>query len=118
MATLRYSGEIRIRLTYIDPKPGDVYADGTFRNPHGKYRCYLSRENGANATIYVGAVLEHGSGIGVDSPEAFDSAAGAAISFAEDEESGWSDHAAYAEDGSGYCIARKPNASRAESHVV
>ena len=78
MSAIRYSGRARIRVTYIDPVVGD-------HNPHGKYRCTITAEGTKQrAVVLFGATLEHGSGIGVDSPEAFDSAAHAALSFADD----------------------------------
>lgn len=83
MSALRYSGEIRIRVTYRDARRDDVYIDGTPRNPNGSYRCYLRGPVGARATIIIGAptFLPHG----VDSPKAFDDAARAALAFAEAE---------------------------------
>lgn len=101
MSTLRYSGEIRIRITYLDAH-GEVFIDGTPRAPNGKYRCFLQAKGGARTTVYVGAPasLSHA----VDSPEAFDDTAHAAIAFANDEDSQWGDYAASNEDG--YHIVR------------
>ena len=102
MATLRYSGELRIRITYIDWKQSDVFADGTPRNRNGQYRCYLNVADGQGKTIYVGAPahLSHA----VDSPEAFDDTARAALAFADDD--GWpvESHAAF--DETGYFVGR------------
>jgi hypothetical protein len=97
MSTLRYCGEIRIRITYLE------------RGPHrnGSYRCYLTAPGGAKVTIIVGApaYLSHG----VDSSEAFDETAHAAISFADNEpesDADWSSAAAVKADGTGWLIGR------------
>jgi hypothetical protein len=94
MSTYRYSGEIRIRVTYS--------AKGHIRN--GYYRCHLTGPGNMTATIVVGVpeFLSHA----VDSPEAFDDAARAALAFAdhdadegrsagESRDSRWGDHCAY-----------------------
>lgn len=70
MATQRYSGVVRARVTYVEG------------NPLGHYRVclvYLATKH----TVIVGEprVLSHA----VDSPVAFDNAFRAAIAFAEDE---------------------------------
>jgi hypothetical protein len=102
MSTMRYSGKIRIRITYIDAPQG-----GTC----GYYRCFLRAvgfHQGEGRTIQVGAPAHLTNA--VDSPEAFDDAARAAIAFAQDENPGWDDLAAHNEDG--YHIARSANAFR------
>jgi hypothetical protein len=115
MSALRYSGEVTIRVTWIDT-PG--------RNNHGgHYRCTLSRtinkgtqwEKRVSTTQYVGAPAFLERGVGIDSSEAFDDTAHAALSFASNEETaedddpnGWAEHAAYKADGSGWLIARAP----------
>jgi hypothetical protein len=90
MSTLRYSGDIRIRVTYHDRRFEDVYEDGTPRNPNGFYRCFLRASNNTT-TIIVGAPAFLSQA--VDSPEAFSDAARAAVAFAdhEDPEAGWYD---------------------------
>jgi hypothetical protein len=104
MSTYRYSGEIRIRITYL--------AD---TNPNGRYRCFLQAKGGAHTSIYVNlrtSILAHA----VDSPEAFDEVARAAIAFAQDDvsddgdDTGWDNLAAHNEDG--YHVARSANAFR------
>lgn len=104
MSTIRYCGDITIRVTYLDAY-GETYSDGTIRNRNGKYRCFLRAPGMRSVTIFVGApaFLSHA----VDCPEAFDEAAHAAISFADDEHGSWSDHACPKEDGSGWAIERK-----------
>lgn len=112
MSTMRYSGEIRIRITYLEPwGAGTPAPAGRSTMSNGEYRCFL-RAGEHTATIHVGAVVIHGSGIGVDSPEAFDDAAGAAISFADDEHGsiGWREKCAYDHEGNGYHIARNASA--------
>ena len=73
MSALRYCGEIRIRITYQDG-PGN-----------GRYRCYLTagdtRTRSTTITVNAPAYLSHA----VDSPEAFDNAARAALAFARDD---------------------------------
>ena len=110
MSTQRYCGDVRVRLTYVENTQWDA------RWPHGRYRCVVVRGKDKR-TVWVGARVEHGSGIGVDSPEAFDSVASAAIAFAdhEDEENGvphgcrvnFSDDCEYDEQLSGLVIRRK-----------
>lgn len=101
MSTLRYSGLARIRVTYVNAFP------------RGAYRCFITvnpecaprvSEALSGARIFVGepACLCRA----VDSPEAFDEAAHAALSFALDE--GWpvESYAATNVEGSGWHIAR------------
>ncbi len=99
MSTKRYSGEIVIRITYIE----------TY-DPNGMYRCFLKGPNGQTETVFVGAPAFLSEA--VDSPEAFDSAAEAAIAFADHEagENGirWGELAAYDIDGAGSHIGRSP----------
>lgn len=102
MSTLRWSGEIRIRITY-------------FETPvQGKYRCYLttteSRVTQSTTIILMGpSILVRP----VDSPEAFDEAARAALAFACDDKGeregngdaiDWGAYAAF--DDSGYFVSR------------
>jgi hypothetical protein len=103
MSTMRYSGEIRIRITYIDAPQGNV-------SRH--YRCSL-RAGKQTTTIRVGApaYLTHT----VDAPAAFDDAARTAIAFADadraDGDDGfWDQRAAHNDDG--YHVARNANAFR------
>ena len=79
MSAIRYSGKLWIRVTYVKPA--------------SEYRCNISPITPRNGngdeyqpvTIYVRrAVCDV---LPVDSPKAFDGAARAALSFAEDE--GW-----------------------------
>jgi hypothetical protein len=108
VSALRYSGEVTIRVTWIDKV--DV-------RPHGgHYRCTLSRiesNRRVTTTQYVGApaCLTHA----IDCSEAFDDTAHAALSFAsnretaeDDDPNGWAEVAAYKADGSGWLIARAP----------
>lgn len=77
MSAIRYSGEIRIRVTYVEPKQGEI-GDGT-------YRCFLKRGD-ASTTVTVDANTR--GDVGVDSPAGFDDAARAAVTFAEDDADG------------------------------
>lgn len=99
MSTLRYSGDIIIQVTYLEPTfESPPPADKTNKVPHGEYRCFLKLRNtlGRQRTvIYVSAMLEHGSGIGVASPEAFDNAARVSILFADNENPDWGKRCAY-----------------------
>ena len=101
MSTLRYSGEIRIRVTYLD---------GSLTTAP-RYRCFLRGPGDLTATIIVNApaYLSHA----VDSPEAFDDAAHAALSFAENDDRDWSvhAHAAFKADGTGWHVGRTPSAA-------
>lgn len=76
MSALRYSGDARVRVTYLDTA---ALPWSWYRN--GGYRCFVRTDSGATYSCVVGApqILEHA----VDSPEAFDDAAKAALSFAE-----------------------------------
>ena len=87
MSTQRYSGQLRIRITYIDDSVNGIEG----------YRCCVVRPDGKQVRVTVGSprVLTHS----VDSPEAFDSAAHAAIAFADDEAHDCSEFAAYTERG-------------------
>jgi len=91
----RYSGRMKVTLTLM---PGDTY------------RCIVRDGDGCGVSVTVGhpVVLQHAT----DSPEAFDDAARAAISFAlmEKDEHGirvLTDHANY--DGERAVIARSPS---------
>jgi hypothetical protein len=107
MSTQRYSGSVRVRVTYLDPRCGtDEERRIMSRYPHGRYRCVVVLGE-TKRTVWVGppASLEHA----VDCPQAFDEAASAAIKFAdyEDEENGvpvgcrvgFSEHCDYHERG-------------------
>ena len=109
MSTLRFSGEVTIRITIVDVPHG----------AHGiQYRCHLSRVENAGSqwerrvttTQYVGAPRHLSEAI--DSSKAFDDTAHAALSFAsnretaEDDPLGWGDVAAYKLDGSGWHVGR------------
>lgn len=97
MSAKRYSGSIVIRVTYLD------YAH-TGRLD-GEYRCFLRRADGkARTTIYVGVPAS--TKLPVDSPEAFDAAARAAISFAHNEFGDWGDWAEW-QDNAGWIIWRQ-----------
>lgn len=110
MSAVRYSGGVRIRVTWVDVAG---LRDG------GHYRCCLSRGDSGGWTVrttqYVGSNLQHGSGIGIDSPEAFDSAASAALSFAsnsetaeDDNPSAWWNTAAHDAGLTGWHVGRSP----------
>jgi hypothetical protein len=75
MTAIRYSGDARIRVTYLD----EVLPD----NRNGGYRCFVRTDSGETYSCVVGVpqVLEHA----VDSPEAFDDVAKAALAFADSE---------------------------------
>jgi hypothetical protein len=106
MSTMRYSGEIRIRITYLEPYlAGDGAPAGRSTMSNGEYRCFLREPDGMGTTIHVGApaFLTHA----VDSPEAFDAVARAALSFAHN--AGWpvEAHAPWV-DGAAWHIGRSP----------
>ena len=107
MSTLRYSGEIRIRVTYVENR------EGSARFPNGAYRCFLRGPGNLTATIIVNApaYLSHA----VDSPEAFDDAARASISFADHGDENayaheWANAAACKHEG-GWHVGRAPSAA-------
>lgn len=94
MAT-RYSGDVVVRIHWNDRT--------------SQYDATVSAPGERPVRIHVGH--SPASRLGVDSPEAYDSAAHAAISFADDEESGIGARAATRPDGSGWHISRtKANA--------
>ena len=106
MSATRYSGQLRIRVTYQDPRGGQL---------RGQYRCTVThvptvsldrRSTPEKTTVYVGENLQHGSGIGIDSPIMIDEVAHAALSFADDEGFPASELAASKEDGSGWHVGR------------
>lgn len=113
MSALRYSGEIRIRVTWIEDTSGPHVAT------HGKYRCFLRGPSGMATTVIVNApaYLSHA----VDSPEAFDDATRAALSFADRDaeaskragedwtHNSWGDYAASGVGGSGWHVGRVPS---------
>src|ERR1019366_1773323 len=105
MSTYRYSGQIRIRITYIDFDAGNRYnMDGSIRFPNGSYRCFLRSDTGFTTIVIVGAPAFLSQA--VDSPEAFDEVARAAISFAahdgsdheEDDKCDWAEICDYGTD--------------------
>ena len=97
MSALRYCGAVRIRVTYLELRQADT------RAPNGSYRCHITC--GADSvTQYVGAPLCLSGA--VDSPEAFDSAAHAALSFTEVAASWITENADYTDQG--WAIRRKP----------
>jgi hypothetical protein len=109
VSTLRYSGEIRIRVTYLDV----AYPDTRARLGNGRYRCFLRGPGGMTTTVIVGAPAYLSRA--VDSPEAFDDAAHAAISFAESDDQNtntheWANAAACKPEG-GWHIGRSPSAA-------
>lgn len=86
MSTMRYSGEIRIRITYLEPwGAGTPAPAGRSTHRNGEYRCFLNVVGGSNAVYHVGTpdVLS----LAVDAPAAFDAVAHAALSFANED--GW-----------------------------
>jgi hypothetical protein len=107
MSALRYSGALRIRVTYLEP-PGHSLAwpSGRSTKPNGEYRCAIrsTDHKAIVCTIVVGApaVLSHA----VDSPEAFDDAARAALSFADVD---WPVAENAATTDSGWHIGRSPS---------
>lgn len=88
MAT-RYCGLLTLRLSY--------------RDASNDYRVCIATNGYHLATVYVGtpAYLTHA----VDSPEAYDETARAALAFAEDDGGDLSDAAM---DDSGYAVTRQP----------
>lgn len=74
---LRYSGNVIVRIEYIDPKAGDY-------RQHGHYKCWLSWPGGRNI-VFV-EPPKHLT-MAVDSPKAFDASAHAALSFTDNESS-------------------------------
>lgn len=109
MSAMRYSGDVRVRVTYVEPRCGTPAERRMMDHfPHGQYRCYV-HSPADRRVIWVGARIEHGSGVGVDSPAAFDSAARAAIAFAEDESRGCHyEYARFEDDLSDITISRRP----------
>lgn len=110
--SVRYSGVVTIRITYRDASTSDVYPDGTPRNFNGTYRCVLSRPKpqGSRTKTYrhvviVGApaFLSHA----VDSVQAFDDAARAALSFGSHDDSDWGENAWQTD--SGWHVGRSKN---------
>lgn len=74
MAT-RYCGQVKINITLVPAR----------HMPHGEqYKCTLSNDGKRLGTVYVGAPIYLTKGL--DSPEMYDETAGAAISFALDDE--------------------------------
>lgn len=73
MATMRYSGDARVRITLIMPRAGD--------DNRPWYRCFV-RAGTATHAVVVGLSADESRRIAWDSPEAFDGAAHAAFSFA------------------------------------
>jgi hypothetical protein len=102
MSTLRYSGEIRIRVTYRE----DTASSPRFGN--GTYRCFLRGPGGMTTTVIVNAPQYLTRA--VDSPEAFDDAARAALSFtaddAHDHGRSMTEYAAHVIDRSGWHVGR------------
>jgi hypothetical protein len=112
MSAIRYSGQIKIRITYLKPYgAGDACPAGHSTHPNGEYRCFL-RAGDQKITVYVGApaFLSHA----VDSPEAFDGIARAAVALADAtrrrqgpwRSTRWS---AFAADGSDRHVGRSPS---------
>lgn len=97
MSALRYSGDVRVRVTYVEPRCGTAEERATMgRYPHGRYRCVVSGK-GSRVVVWTAppAMLLHA----VDSSEAFDDAAHAALAFVEDEGEGRLVYAEYDKDG-------------------
>lgn len=92
MTAQRISGNLRIRVSYHDRE--------------GAYLCSVATLDGKQRTVLTvlpPAVLRHA----VDSPEAFDETAHAALSFASEVHDWIECNADYAPDGSGWAISRK-----------
>lgn len=111
MSTMRYSGNISIRVTYLEPWGAGTPAPvGRSTRINGEYRCFLRHPCGARATVHVGApdALRHA----VDSPLAFDDAAKASMSFAaHDDDFDWWGSASH--DVDGVVISRTTGRARA-----
>lgn len=116
VSTYRYSGAVRIRVTYLPPNPAEAFADGTPRHPNGSYRCALACFTPAgqwNETVYHRARVRVGAPAclshAVDSPEAYDDAASAALSFASYDDSEWGDKATHNRELSAWHVGRAPS---------
>jgi hypothetical protein len=97
MSAIRYSGALRIRITFVGKSPPE-------------YRCHISCPSTPGqlpCRIYVhpNEAKMHA----VDSPEAFDAVAKAALSFALDEHWPITEYAA--SDGDGWIISRSAKSS-------
>ena len=108
MSALRYSGTVRIRITYLDPTFESPPPRGFSNNLSGEYRVFLRQTGGDALTIHLPAKIEAGSGVGVDHPLAFDAIARAALAFAAHErpDQRWHDLCAYAPLGTHVHVAR------------
>ena len=106
MSAMRYSGELRIRVTYLEPwAAGTPAPAGRSTRLHGEYRCFIRGPKGTvGKTIHVSAPVVIMSA--VDSAVAFDEAARAALSFAFS--TGWPVDSHAANDEAGYYIGRSP----------
>lgn len=104
MPTSRYSGGLTIRLKYVDAA--------------NRYEAVVSAKGSGERPFKTSIGVPPASTLAVDSPEAFDHAAHAAISFAP---SALSEYAAMNESGSGYLVKRsttrfrKPTAGEAHA---
>lgn len=90
----RFSGEIRITIKLDETSPVDAYD------------CTLSVKGEGHKRVRVLGPVYRAKGTAVDSSEAYDSAAHAALSFAEGEGFPVSEHAATDAAGSGWHIGR------------
>lgn len=97
MSTYRYCGELRIRVTLLDPD----WTPPVYRTTY-EYRCAISAPGTDRCTIYVKAPAHLTAA--VDSPEAFDNTARTALAFAADEGHDIGDHADFSDTG--YAIRR------------
>lgn len=107
MSARRYSGHLAILVSYLDSRAADTFADGTPRHPNGSYRCSIRNLTPGitdRVRVVVGAPACLSSA--VDSPEAFDGAASAAVAFADHENGSIGESAAY--DDSGVHVGRDP----------
>lgn len=89
MAT-RYSGDGTIRMSFVDRD--------------NNYRCSVNDGHGGQGTVYVGLAGKIDKP--VDSPEAYDEVAHAAISFADHD--GLVDSSYFETTDSGWAVSRKP----------
>lgn len=85
MSAVRYSGDVTVRVTYLDRRHG---------SPNGHYWCVVSAHGLSHAfSIQPPVVLSHP----VDSSEMFDDVARSAIAFAEHDgvdvqKAAWTEH--------------------------
>lgn len=86
---VRYSGAVRISVLYRD---------------QGDYRCSVSSPDGRWSGYVRPAPIGFGSGVGYDSPRAYDEIAKSALAFADHDKPGIAEQADF--DDQGYVVSR------------